>query len=135
MPTRPPRTGERLELQQFTGRRIRQARDEAGLTQGDLATELGFSHSWVSNIELGLNGLDAHDLLSIARVLETYPIEWYLSAEDVRPGRRPTSRRGWETLYPERPDVARLHWDLDKAAKLAAVLLATFFPAARLTLV
>jgi transcriptional regulator with XRE-family HTH domain len=136
MPLRPPRSEERLELQHFTGRRIRQARDEADLTQGELATELGFSHSWLSNIELGLNGLDAHDLLRIARVLENYPIEWYLSAESGRSRRRPRSRRDWESLYPERPDIARLHWDLDKAAKLAVPVPepGPSLPAARLAL-
>jgi len=136
MPVRPPRSEERIELQKFTGRRIRQARDEVDLTQGDLATELGFSHSWLSNIELGLNGLDAHDLLRIAQALENYPVDWYLSAAPVRRGRRPKSRRDWESLYPERPDVARLHWDLDKAAKLAVAVPepGPSLPAARLAL-
>lgn len=111
MPIR-KRSPEQQALQAWTGARIKEAREAAGLTQREFGTRLGFTHTWVSNIETGANGIDAHDLQRAAD-LTGYPIEFFTKASYAT-GRPPATRLDWERLYPEHPKVAKLHWELDQ---------------------
>ncbi|GIU96028.1 MAG: DNA-binding protein [Gaiellaceae bacterium] len=52
------------------GRRIASAREAAGLSQTDLAQQIGLSQSAMSRIESGLRGVDSIELAEIARVLD-----------------------------------------------------------------
>lgn len=52
-----------------TGKRIHKAREEAGLSQEELASLLGYTQSALSNYELGKRRLYLSNLEKIARVL------------------------------------------------------------------
>lgn len=116
VPIRPPRTDERLKLQAFAGARIREAREQAGFTQRELSVALGFTHTWLSNVESGANSIDAHDLQRIADLVG-YPVEYFLRREYTRAAfRRPATRFEWDIAYPDDKALARLHWELDQFA-------------------
>lgn len=55
------------------GQRLRERRKELGISQGELAKELGVSLSAVSNYEKGLNAMREDVLLRLFRVLEVEP--------------------------------------------------------------
>ena len=97
----------------MTGTRIRRAREEAGLTQRELAEQLGFTHTWLSNVENGSNSLDAHDLQALADRVNYPPA--FFTRPDFQPRDmlRPGSRLEWEALYPDNPALGRLHCDID----------------------
>lgn len=52
------------------GRRIQQAREQAGLSQAELAAELGCTQSALSNYELGKRRIHLANLYQIARLLK-----------------------------------------------------------------
>ena len=56
--------------------RLRQAREDAGLTQVELAKALGRSQTWVSKCELGERRVDFVELEDLAMALEK-PLEWF----------------------------------------------------------
>lgn len=58
-------------------KRLKQARVEAGLTQGEVAKKLGCSQSWVSKIELGELRVEAIWLNRLAR-LYGKKVEYFL---------------------------------------------------------
>lgn len=62
--------------QDYIRQRIRQAREEVGLRQEDVAKELGCSITNVSNIETGRLGVNADRLAEIARILKR-PVTWF----------------------------------------------------------
>lgn len=66
----------RLEI----AKRIRLARQNAKLTQEELATRLGRQQSFVSKIESGEKQADFIDVLLIARVL-SLPVEAFIPPE------------------------------------------------------
>ena len=49
-------------------KKLKQAREEAGLTQGEVAKKLGCSQSWVSKIELGELRVEAIWLNKLAKL-------------------------------------------------------------------
>jgi transcriptional regulator with XRE-family HTH domain len=57
-------------LYQIVGEKIRQARTEKGFTQEKLAQQVGLTASSISNIELGIQSVQLHDLYKIADILE-----------------------------------------------------------------
>jgi transcriptional regulator with XRE-family HTH domain len=59
------------------GERIRKARLDADLTQGQLATRIGISQNAVSNVETGLSTIDAPDLVVWAQALDK-PVMYFL---------------------------------------------------------
>ena len=68
------------------GRKIQQARDEAGLSQEELASRLGLTQAALSNYELGKRQLNLTTLEKLARALER-PLSYFI--EDPRPERDP----------------------------------------------
>ena len=52
------------------GKRLREAREECGLTQKVLAKKLGITHQQVQKYESGANRISASKLLEIARFLD-----------------------------------------------------------------
>jgi transcriptional regulator with XRE-family HTH domain len=52
---------------------IRAARDDADVTQQELANRLGFTHRQVVNMEHGRRAIHASDLIMIARALNEDP--------------------------------------------------------------
>lgn len=63
------------------GRRIRQARRAAKLTQGQLGDKIGLTFQQVQKYEKGVNRVSAGTLYEIAKVLDI-PISWFFD-EDV----------------------------------------------------
>lgn len=86
------------------GARISEAREAAGLNQGDLASELGMDRSAVNKIERGTRRVAAFELSEIARVLSRR-MEWFLS--EPTPSivshreRQGTSRRAIDVVLEE----------------------------------
>lgn len=58
------------------GKRIRDARVNASMTQSQLGDFLGCSSQQIHKYERGSNRISAGTLFMIARVLE-YPVEWF----------------------------------------------------------
>lgn len=58
------------EIYKWIGARIRVAREQAGLTQADLAKALGQYRTSITNIEAGKQRLLVHRLADLARVLD-----------------------------------------------------------------
>ncbi|MFZ5591627.1 MAG: helix-turn-helix domain-containing protein [Bacillota bacterium] len=76
------------------GRRLQMAREEAGLSQEQLAARLGCSQSTLSNYEKGKRRLYLAQLEKIARVLQK-PLEYFMQPlteewnEEGQPGHAP----------------------------------------------
>ena len=66
--------------------RLRQARQEAGLTQTELARTLQRSQTWVSKCELGERRVDFVELEDLAAALGK-PVEWFSTRARSRSGR------------------------------------------------
>ncbi|MGQ9531865.1 MAG: helix-turn-helix domain-containing protein [Desulfotomaculales bacterium] len=64
------------------GRKIQRAREEAGLSQEELAARLGCSQSTLSNYELGKRRLYLAQLEAIGRALGK-PLQYFLEDEDL----------------------------------------------------
>jgi transcriptional regulator with XRE-family HTH domain len=66
--------------------RLKAAREQAGLTQGQVARILGLHRPSVSELEAGRRSVSAEELATLA---ETYgvSVDWLLNAKDVDPTR------------------------------------------------
>src|SRR5437899_1560593 len=53
------------------GRRVRRARETAGLSQAELAQRIGMSRTSVTNIELGTQRVPLHVVFDLASALDT----------------------------------------------------------------
>jgi transcriptional regulator with XRE-family HTH domain len=62
---------------QYVLRRVREAREEAGMTQAQVAAALGRPLSFVSKCELGERRIDPIDLLKLADLYDK-PYEYFL---------------------------------------------------------
>ncbi len=115
MPKRIALVASSPEFKKHLGRRIYDARKAAGMTQAELAKQLGVSTSWVTNIEQGEYGVDLQTIARIASILD-YPIEWFLSENGTPPNpfRIPQSRAEWEVAFPNEPARANAHWSIDQ---------------------
>ncbi|MEO1664998.1 MAG: helix-turn-helix transcriptional regulator [Chloroflexota bacterium] len=63
------------------GERIRQARREAGLTQVELAKQLGITQGMVSAVENGQTTIDAHQLIEWSKALQKPITYFYIGLE------------------------------------------------------
>jgi len=63
------------QLYEEFGRRVRAIRRRAGVTQGELAQQLGLSRTSVSNIEAGRQRLPLHHLYAFAAALDCELLE------------------------------------------------------------
>jgi transcriptional regulator with XRE-family HTH domain len=75
------------ERKKRLGERIRKARRDANLTQGDLADKLGVSQGVISNVETGISTIDAPDLPRWADALNK-PIMYFYLDEAIAPRER-----------------------------------------------
>jgi len=66
--------------------RLREARDEAGLTQAEVAHKLGRPRTFVSKCELGERRIDPVDLRDFAVVYQK-PFEYFFPRRKTRAGR------------------------------------------------
>jgi len=65
------------------GKRIQKAREEAGLSQEELASALGITQSALSNYELGKRRLYLANLEQLANVLER-PLSYFMEEESSK---------------------------------------------------
>ena len=76
-----------MAVANLSGRRIRERRNEAGMSQVELAAALEVEHSLlldrsdISEIERGVRGLKDHELNAIATILEVSPT-WLLRGNE-----------------------------------------------------
>ena len=73
---------DRGDKDEFIGRRMRQAREEMGLTQEDLARQLNITGASLSRWEAGKHSIHGSDLIKLSHLLGKPP-EWFLG-EEVR---------------------------------------------------
>lgn len=66
-----------MDGRSLIGRRIRERRKLAGMSQAELGKELGYSHSAISRIELGTRRLEMGDLERLAAALGE-PLEYFI---------------------------------------------------------
>lgn len=117
MPKTTRRVPEYERLMRRMGARLREVRESQGYSQVDLADSLGHPYpgtgSWVSDIERGINGIDAITLQRIADVLE-YPISYFTDTRyDARKPSAPRNRNEWVLLFNGDIDRADAHYELD----------------------
>lgn len=68
----------RTESWAEVGRRVQQAREAAGLTQAELAEQIGLERTAVTRIEGGDRGINSFELARLSRALDR-PLAWFLS--------------------------------------------------------
>lgn len=68
---------------QYVIRRVREARENAGMTQGEVADALGRPLSFVSKCELGERRIDPVDLKKFAELFDK-PLEYFYPARRRR---------------------------------------------------
>lgn len=69
------------ERKKRLGERVRRARREAEMTQGDLAEQLGVSQGVISNVETGVSTIDAPELPRWAAALKKPVVFFYLDLD------------------------------------------------------
>jgi transcriptional regulator with XRE-family HTH domain len=89
--------GQLLAARKAMGKRIQARRQEAGLTQADLAAEVGVGQEAVSRWEAGLVEIGTDDLRALGNVLQA-PTGWFMEGLPPKPepyevpARRPARR-------------------------------------------
>ncbi|WP_261180832.1 helix-turn-helix domain-containing protein [Anaerobacillus sp. CMMVII] len=63
------------------GKYIKASRDKKGWSQDKLASEVGLTQQYISDLELGKRNFSNDVLLLIAVSLDTYPSEYWLKFE------------------------------------------------------
>lgn len=70
-----------MELAKQIGKRIKSAREEARLTQDDVADKLDIGRAQVANIETGRTLITVEHLLKLPQILH-YPVGFFLGVQD-----------------------------------------------------
>ena len=58
-----------MDIQNFISKKIREAREEKGITQKELADALGYSPMGISHFERGMRGIKMSDIEKLAKYL------------------------------------------------------------------
>lgn len=72
---------EKKKMKAFIGGRIRSRREELGLSQGDVARELGINQTKVSDIENGIRRIDLVVELPVLCQILKKPVSWFIPGE------------------------------------------------------
>jgi transcriptional regulator with XRE-family HTH domain len=75
-----------LRIDDFVGRRVRQRRRLLGLTQQQLAVEVGVRFQQIQKYESGVNKISAARLWSLARALQVQPDYFFEGLAERLPG-------------------------------------------------
>lgn len=70
------------EIKKVLGRRIRDAREEKGVTQKDLGTELGYSPMGISHFEKGIREIKMSDIEKMSKYFNKN-IEYFITPDTV----------------------------------------------------
>ena len=95
------------------GRRVAEVRRDLGWTQARLSEAIGRQVSLLGQIETGRQGINLMDLLRISHVTG-YPLSYFVDQDEPK-SEAPVTLYEWNRLYPDEPDRARAHWQLDAA--------------------
>ncbi len=99
------------------GMRLRAAREDAGLSQGQAAELLGLSRPAISELEGETRKLSAGELKRVAKVYRV-SIDWLLGTSSSQPDRVRIAARHLERLTPaDREIVLRLVRSLQRSTK------------------
>jgi transcriptional regulator with XRE-family HTH domain len=72
-----------------------------------------------SDIERGINGIDAQDLARIAEITDR-PLEFFTNPRfRDTPVHRPRSKAEWLAMYPDSPETAAMHFEVDQLTRKA----------------
>lgn len=71
-----PRTVQEKEYLKILGANIRMWRERKGLTQEQFAPAVGFTRSYITEIETGKRNISYLNLVKIIRILETTDDDW-----------------------------------------------------------
>lgn len=116
------------------GERLRRARLDAGLTQDQLASQVGRKKNWLSDIERGRRGIDVHTLQRIADITG-HSVEFFSNPGFSEKRReemlRPATREDWNLIYADEPERAAAHASLDEAFRRARQALSIGAPDSR----
>lgn len=75
----PERNDEELRAQHLSfGQRVREIRQDRGLSQEDLAELAGMHRTYVSSLERGLRNVGLDNILAIAAALDVSPSDLFL---------------------------------------------------------
>lgn len=66
-----------MDIRKELGRKLRAAREEAGLSQTELGKRFGVSHAAISDMERGITDIGVGDLLRLAQILHK-PLSYFL---------------------------------------------------------
>lgn len=94
------------------GRKLQQAREDAGLSQEQLAGMLGCAQSTLSNYEKGKRRLYLTQLENIAEILNK-PIEYFLESDNESPRRLAQLGESWSE-EPELLQIVNALYDLPR---------------------
>lgn len=108
------------EYFEFVRKRIREAREERGMTQEELGNAIHKSRVIISDLERGRTEVNAADLMRIAHVLEK-PIKYFFPIRDV-PSEEELTTEEWELVLQFRkldnyPELRKIL--INEAKKLA----------------
>lgn len=95
------------------GERLRMAREQAGLSQGQVARLLGMHRPTISEIEAGRRRVTAEELVTFAKTYEA-SVEWLSGADPVDDGTNDRVRLAARELSKLKPE------DLDRVMGLLA---------------
>ena len=70
-----------MKAYELIGRKLQKAREEAGMSQEELAKKLGYTQASLSNYELGKRRLYLSDLKRLSQILSK-PITYFLEDSD-----------------------------------------------------
>ncbi len=73
------------DIYRIVGENVRHHRKLVGMTQGDLAIEVGMSRPSIANIEVGRQSILLHQAFDLAKALQ-------VSVDDLVPGFSPKAR-------------------------------------------
>ena len=94
----------KIEFDRALGKRIKEARAQARVTQDQLAAAVRLSRTSITNIERGRQGVQVSMLVSIARTLGKNVVD-LIPGDDL-----PEARSLPEELRETTPDKRRLEW-------------------------
>lgn len=100
-----------MDIKRAVGKRIKIVRQRNGLTQDQLAEQLGLSPKYISGIERGVENPTMDILLRVAKMLGVEPYDLFLFGESEESEK--ALRKGIEKMVREAdPEKLQLYFDV-----------------------
>jgi transcriptional regulator with XRE-family HTH domain len=104
-----------MDIKRAVGRRIKIVRQRSGLTQDQLAEQVGLSPKYISGIERGVENPTMDILIRLAKALEVEPYDLFLFGESEE--HEKALRKGIEKMVRE-ADQGKLQLYFDVMRKI-----------------